>query len=249
MTPPLPLMVPDLGIDGVAVRVTSRAGGVSKAPYSSLNLGDHVDDQISAVRINRERLQAALGLSPVRWLNQVHGCRAVQANVEMTPEADAQWTTAIGQPIAVLTADCLPVVLVSHDAACVGVAHAGWRGLAAGVLQALIKGMPAPPTQLSAWLGPAISPAAYQVGPEIREAFTKSMGSACHACFSPSLARPGYWQADLFSLARLALERADVGTITGGECCSYADADRFFSHRRDGPATGRFATLVWRVAP
>ncbi len=249
MTAPLPMMAPDVGVEGVAVRVTTRLGGVSAVPYSSLNLGDHVNDQISAVRINRERLQAALDLPPVAWLNQVHGCRVVQANAETIPEADAQWTTGARQPIAVLTADCLPVVLVSHDAACVGVAHAGWRGLAAGVLQALIAGMPAPPSQLTAWLGPAISPAAYEVGPEIRDAFTQSMGSACHACFAPSLARPGHLMADLFSLARLALESAGVGIITGGDCCSYADADRFFSHRRDGPATGRFATLVWRVAP
>jgi YfiH family protein len=243
----LPLMAPDLGIDGVAVRVTTRLGGVSAAPFASLNLADHVNDEVSAVRINRERLQAALGLSPVAWLNQVHGCRVVQANAEMTPEADAQWTTAVGQPIAVLTADCLPVVLFSHDAACVGVAHAGWRGLAAGVLLALITEMPASASQLSAWLGPAIGPATYEVGPEVREAFITRMGRACYACFSPSVARAGHWLADLFSLARLALENAGVGVITGGEICSHTETDRFFSHRRDGPLTGRFATLVWRV--
>jgi YfiH family protein len=243
----LPLMAPDLGIDGVAVRVTTRLGGVSAAPFASLNLADHVNDESSAVQINRERLQAALGLSPVAWLNQVHGCRVVQADAEMTPEADAQWTTAVGQPIAVLTADCLPVVLVSHDAACVGVAHAGWRGLAAGVLPALIAEMPAASSQLSAWLGPAIGPATYEVGPEIREAFTTRMGRACHACFSPSGDRDGHWLADLSSLARLALENAGVGVITGGEICSHTEADRFFSYRRDGPVTGRFATLAWRV--
>jgi len=244
----LPLIAPDLGIGGVAVRVTTRLGGVSAAPYSSLNLADHVNDEFSAVRTNRERLQAALGLSPIAWLNQVHGCRVVQANVEMTPEADAQWTTAAGQPIAVLTADCLPVVLVPHDAACVGVAHAGWRGLANGVLSSLIQEMPASPSQLTAWLGPAIGPATYEVGPEIREAFTTRMGSACQRCFSPSVTRPGHWLADLFSLASMALETAGVGVITGGEVCSYTEADRFFSYRRDGPVTGRFATLVWRVA-
>jgi YfiH family protein len=243
----LPLMAPDLGIDGVAVRVTTRLGGVSAAPFASLNLADHVNDESSAVQINRERLQAALGLSPVAWLNQVHGCRVVQADAEMTPEADAQWTTAVGQPIAVLTADCLPVVLFSHDAACVGVAHAGWRGLAAGVLPALITEMPASASQLSAWLGPAIGPATYEVGPEVREAFITRMGRACYACFSPSVARAGHWLADLFSLARLALENAGVGVITGGEICSHTETDRFFSHRRDGPLTGRFATLVWRV--
>ncbi|MEK9989451.1 MAG: peptidoglycan editing factor PgeF [Halieaceae bacterium] len=247
MNASLPLMAPDLGIDGVAVRVTTRLGGVSAAPFASLNLADHVNDESSAVQINRERLQAALGLSPVAWLNQVHGCRVVQADAEMTPEADAQWTTAVGQPIAVLTADCLPVVLVSHDAACVGVAHAGWRGLAAGVLPALIAEMPAAASQLSAWLGPAIGPATYEVGPEIREAFTTRMGRACHACFSPSVDRDGHWLADLSSLARLALENAGVGVITGGEICSHTEADRFFSYRRDGPVTGRFATLVWRV--
>lgn len=249
MNSSLPLMTADLGLGGVAVRVTTRQGGTSAAPYTSLNLGDHVHDREDAVRVNRQRLRAALGVLPVAWLRQVHGCRVVQANPEMLLQADAQWTTTIEQPIAVLTADCLPVVLVANDASCVGVAHAGWRGLAGGVLQALIAAMPPSPSELTAWLGPAISPAAYEVGPEICAAFERSMGSRSQSCFVPSPRRSGHFMADLFSLARLALERAGVARVIGGELCSYSDADRFFSHRRDGPATGRFATLVWRVSP
>ena len=247
--PRVHLMTPDLGVGGVAVRVTTRFGGVSAPPYASLNLGEHVNDCVDAVLINRQRLQATLDLSPVAWLRQVHGCCVVPANPELIPEADAQWTAAMEQPIAVLSADCLPVVLVANDASCVGVAHAGWRGLAGGVLQALIAAMPVPPSHLSAWLGPAISPAAYEVGPEVSAAFRASMGDRSAVCFTPSLRQPGHFMADLFSLARLTLEHAGIESILGGGLCSHAESDRFFSHRRDGPATGRFATLVWRVAP
>ena len=249
LTSALALMAPHVGVSGVAVRVTTRRGGVSCSPYRSLNLGDHVDDQPEAVQVNRQRLHAALGLAPVAWLRQVHGCRAVQSDPEMQFEADAQWTTKIGQPIAVLTADCLPVVLASNDGACVGVAHAGWRGLAAGVLQALIADMPVLPSNVTAWLGPAIGPKVYEVGPEVYAVFEDRLGDRSARCFVPSARRPGHFMADLFALARLALTEAGVSQVNGGGLCSYTDAERFFSHRRDGPTTGRFATLVWRESP
>ena len=243
------MLAPDVGVDGVAIRVTTRMGGVSAAPYASFNLGDHVGDRAASVQVNRQRLRAALGLPAVAWLRQVHGCQVLQSDPDALPDADGQWTQAVGQPLAVLTADCLPVVIVADDASCVGVAHAGWRGLAGGVLQALVGSMPVSSSQTTAWLGPAIGPAVYEVGPEVCTAFERSLGDDGKRCFAPSLGRPGHFMADLFSLARLALGNAGVGRITGGECCSHTDAERFFSHRRDGPATGRFATLVWRVAP
>ncbi len=249
MTASLPMMAPDLSVGGVAVRVSTRSGGISAAPYASLNLGDHVNDRAEAVEINRQRLQAALDLAPVAWMQQMHGCRVVRSDPELRPEADAQWTTEIGQPIAVLTADCLPVVLVSHDASCVGVAHAGWRGLAGGVLENLIADMPAVPSALTAWLGPAIGPEVYEVGPEVYVAFKARMGDSCESCFVASGSRPGHYMANLFLLAKLALEEAGVARVSGGGICSFTDARRFFSHRRDGPATGRFATLVWRESP
>jgi YfiH family protein len=248
LTAPIPMLAPDVGVDGVAIRVTTRMGGVSAAPYASLNLGDHVGDRETSVRVNRQRLLAALDLPSVAWLRQVHGCRVLQSDPHALPDADGQWTQAVEQPIAVLTADCLSVVIVAADASCVGVAHAGWRGLAGGVLQALVASMPVSSSQMIAWLGPAIGPAAYEVGPEVRAAFRRSLGDDSERCFAASLGRPGHFRADLFSLARLALGNAGVGRVTGGERCSHADAERFFSHRRDGPATGRFATLVWRVA-
>jgi len=162
----------------------------------------------------------------------------------VVPEADAHWTDARNRPLAVLTADCLPVVLAAGDASCVGIAHAGWRGLAAGVLESLLSAMPAEPASMTAWLGPAISAAAYEVGPEVKKTFEQHCGEAGGDCFQPSNRR-GHCMADLTALARLRLSRAGVSTIAGGDRCTYGEPEIFFSHRREGPATGRMATLVW----
>jgi len=243
----LDLMAPDLGVEGVAVRVTTRSGGVSEAPFNALNLGLHVGDEAQRVLENRGRLESAIGCSPIRWLTQVHGVETVEANEkDGTPTADAQWTSALRRPLAVLTADCLPVVMVSRDASCVGIAHAGWRGLAGGVLESLVTAMPVPASALVAWLGPAISAAAYEVGPEVRDAFVARLGCAAQDGFTPSSAREGHWMADLPALARVTLARAGVDRVAGGDHCTVGSAAQFYSYRRDGAATGRMATLVWR---
>ena len=240
----LPLWAPDTGLGGVEIRVSTRKGGVGQSPYDSLNLADHVGDKAESVAENRRRLAEALPADAVCWLNQVHGVSALEATPGLVPDADAHWTAARNLPLAVLTADCLPVVLMARDASCVGIAHAGWRGLAAGVLEALLAAMPAEPASMSTWLGPAISAAAYEVGPEVKTTFEQQCGEESGDCFHPSH-RQGHWMADLAALARLRLSRAGVSTITGGSRCTVGEPDHFFSHRREGPATGRMATLVW----
>lgn len=240
----LPLWAPDTGLDGVEIRVSTREGGVSQSPYDSLNLADHVGDKAESVAENRRRLAEALPGDAVCWLNQVHGVNVVEAAPEVVPDADAHWTAARDLPLAVLTADCLPVVLMARDASCVGIAHAGWRGLAAGVLESLLAVMPAEPASITAWLGPAISAAAYEVGPEVKATFEQQCGEESGDCFHPSH-RQGHWMADLVALARLRLRRAGVPTIAGGGRCTHGESAQLFSHRREGPATGRMATLVW----
>ena len=240
----LPLWAPDAALAGVEIRVSTREGGVSQFPYDSLNLADHVGDQAESVAENRRRLAEALPNGGVCWLNQIHGVETVEGKVGLVPEADAHWTAARNRPLAVLTADCLPVVLMTIDGSCVGIAHAGWRGLAAGVLESLLTAMPAEPASMTAWLGPAISAAAYEVGPEVKTTFEQTCGEESGDCFLASH-RQGRWMADLWALARLRLGRAGVSTIIGGGRCTYSESADFFSHRREGPATGRMATLVW----
>lgn len=229
---------------GVVTVATERCGGTSEGPYASLNLGDHVGDDPERVAANREALKARLGLpSEPAWLDQVHGTRAIDLDVEPPGTADAAVTSAIGRVCAVLTADCLPVVLASVDGSRVGVAHAGWRGLAAGVLPATVIRMGVAPGDLLAWLGPAIGPACYEVGAEVREAFV-ARDPAAAPCFAAS--RRGHWLADLYGLARRSLRAAGVAAIFGGGFCTYTSETRFFSHRRAAPC-GRMATLVWRA--
>ena len=240
----LPLWAPDTALEGVEIRVSTREGGVSQFPYDSLNLADHVGDQAESVAENRRRLAEALPGDGVCWLNQIHGFEVVEGKVGIVPEADAHWTNARDLPLAVLTADCLPVVLMATDASCVGIAHAGWRGLAAGVLESLLSAMPAEPASMTAWLGPAISAAAYEVGPEVKMTFEQHYGEESGDCFQASHSQ-GYWMANLPALARLRLSRAGVPAITGGGRCTHGEPEQFFSHRREGPTTGRMATLVW----
>ena len=240
----LSLWAPDAALAGVEIRVSTREGGVSQFPYDSLNLADHVGDQAESVAENRRRLAEALPGGGVCWLNQIHGVETVEGKVGLVPEADAHWTAVRNRPLAVLTADCLPVVLMATDASCVGIAHAGWRGLAAGVLESLLTAMPAEPASVTAWLGPGISAAAYEVGPEVKMTFEQHCGEESGDCFQSSH-RQGYWMADLPALARLRLSRAGVPVIRGGGRCTHGEPEHFFSHRREGPATGRIATLVW----
>lgn len=244
--PAPPLITPQIGIDGVEIRVTTRLGGVSRPPYDTLNLGDHVGDRADHVRENRDRVGGVIPGDAMNWLKQVHGTRVVEAPDGPAPEADGQWTRERHRPLAVLTADCLPVVLATEDARCVGIAHAGWRGLAAGVLESLVSAMPVRGASVVAWLGPAISAAAYEVGPEVKETFENVLGEASSDCFTPSEQAYGHWMADLALLARLRLRRAGISVILGGDRCTYGESEHFFSHRREGPATGRMATIVWR---
>lgn len=225
---------------------TTRNGGASRAPWSALNLGDHVGDDPATVLHNRELLRDALELpGDPAWLQQVHGTAVVDAARAGEREAaDASWTTSRGVVCAVLTADCLPVLFCNRAGTHVAAAHAGWRGLAAGVLESTVAWLAADgvrPDSLLAWLGPAIGPATYEVGDEVREAFLRADPGAGSA-FRPG--RPGHWRLDLYGAARQRLRRAGVTAISGGNFCTLAEPERFFSHRRDG-VTGRQATLVW----
>jgi purine-nucleoside/S-methyl-5'-thioadenosine phosphorylase / adenosine deaminase len=226
------------------VRAWSTERG-SPARYGSLNLALHVGDDASAVAANRERLRAALELkAEPRWLEQVHGTRVLDLDRESGAQADGAVTSRAGVACVVMTADCLPVLLCDRGGTRVGVAHAGWRGLLNGVLPAAVAALGGNPSDLIAWLGPAIGQAAYEVGCEVRDAFL-ARSTAASRRFLPN-AR-GRWQADLYGLARDALEAAGVQSVHGGGFCTSTDAGRFFSHRREAPC-GRMATLVWLAA-
>ena len=223
---------------------TTRAGGLSRGCYASLNLADHVGDEPASVAQNRDRLAAALALpsAPV-WLRQVHGVRVVNAgHCAPVPEADAAFATDAGVVCGVLTADCLPLLLCDREGSRVAAAHAGWRGLAAGVIEATVAALQRPAADLLAWLGPAISGSAYVVGDEVRAAFIGHAPVAAEA-FLP--ASSGGWQADLYRLARQRLAAAGVDAVYGAERCTYREAEQFYSYRRDGARSGRMASLIW----
>ena len=228
----------------VRAAFTLRRGGASTGPYASLNLGDHVGDDPRAVAANRQQVQQALALpAQPAWLRQVHGVRLVAAD-QAGAEADASYTRAANQVCAVLVADCLPVLLCDDAGTVVAAAHAGWRGLAAGVLHHTVRELAVPPGQLMAWLGPAIGPQKFEVGAEVRAAFIAGDPHA-GSHFRPAAA-PDKFYADLCGLARAQLAAAGVTRISGGHWCTATDAASFFSHRRDG-VSGRMAALIWRV--
>ena len=223
--------------------ITTRAGGSSIGPYAGLNLGLRTDDDPLAVEANRRRLRAALPGEP-KWLRQVHGCDVVDADaLGGVPEADAAVARSANTVCAVLVADCIPVLLADRAGSAVAIAHAGWRGLARGVLERAMERLDRPPEELLAYLGPGIGPGAFEVGPDVRDAFLAGDARA-EAAFSPR--SPGKWMADLFLLARQRLARCGVTRIHGGDLCTYSDPRRFYSYRRDG-ATGRMAALIWRA--
>ena len=227
-----------------AVATARDVPGASKPPFDAFNLGSRCGDDAAAVAANRAALVEALALpSMPLWLRQVHGVDVFDADGEAAngePEADAAITHRTGVVLAVLTADCLPVVFCADDGSAVGVAHAGWRGLAAGVLEATVARLRVPPQQLVAWIGPAIGAASYEVGAEVHAAFVDADAGAA-AAFVPT--RPGHWLCDLPALARRRLAHAGVGRVHGGGFDTFADT-RFYSFRRERE-TGRFATLVW----
>lgn len=238
------VIIPDwLAPENVRARVTTRAGGVSRAPYDSFNLAAHVGDDPQAVAANRARLRAALLLpAEPAWLTQVHGVSVVDATLAAgQPQADGAFTTAPGVVCAVLTADCLPVLLCDRAGTRVAALHAGWRGLAGGVIEAGIKALGVAGGELLAWLGPAIGPQAFEVGAEVRATFVAHDPAAGSAFRSKG---DGKFLADIYLLARQRLAGLGVTAVYGGGLCTVADRDRFYSYRRDG-ATGRMASLVW----
>jgi len=258
----------------VRALTTTRLGGVSRGPYASLNLADHVGDEPSQVVRNRALLRECLGLpSEPRWLRQVHGCAvadigalgppvagaaagtaaadisgaaapavaAADASTGASCTADAAMATRAGEVCAVMTADCLPVLLCDRQGTRVAAVHAGWRGLAAGVVEAAVRRLAVPHDELLCWLGPAIGPRAFEVGPEVRALFLAGDASTASA-FAPS--PQGKWRADLYALARTRLRACGVRRVFGGGWCTHSDGRRFFSFRRDG-VTGRMASLIW----
>jgi polyphenol oxidase len=230
---------------------TLRAGGVSVGPCASLNVGAHVQDDPNAVAENRRRIVAAFELpAEPAWLTQVHGAAVARLEPRSDPtlKADAVVTAEVGRVCVIQVADCLPVLFAARDGSVVGAAHAGWRGLAAGVLENTIATLGVPPAQLLAWIGPGIGQAHFEVGAEVRDALVgaapqNGAGQAA-AAFQPN-ARDR-WQCDLVALTRQRLAAAGLRNIYGGNWCTFADAERFFSHRRDG-RSGRMAALIWRV--
>lgn len=233
----------------VRALMTTRVGGVSRPPYDSFNLATHVGDDPIAVAENRRRLRHHLPAEPL-WLDQVHGTSVADAGRDTAEVvADAAVARAPGRVCAVLTADCLPVLLCDARGSVVAAAHAGWRGLVAGVLEETVRSMGIGPARILAWLGPAIGPDAFEVGEEVRQAFIEHHPMAATA-FRPALPGtldelPRKWLADLYALARLRLAAVGVERVYGGVGCTHREADRFYSYRRDG-RTGRMAALIWR---
>lgn len=246
----LELLTPEWTVpDNVIAGVTTRRGGVSEPPYDTLNLAQHVGDAMLAVEQNRARVAAALDADlRWQWLEQVHGTEVRRVAAPTAPlVGDALVTSVPGLVCCVMTADCLSVFFTDRKGTEVAVAHAGWRGLVAGVLEDTVQTMAAAPSQVSAWLGPAIGPCHFEVGAEVRDAFVATAGDgdarqAVAACF---LTAPGgKYLGDLFALARLRLAAIGLESVTGGGHCTFCDSDRCYSHRRQNP-TGRLLSLIY----
>ena len=225
--------------------VTTRLGGVSEGRYASFNLATHCGDAPARVAENRSRLELLSGARSICWLDQVHGVAVVDAglNYSSPPAADAALCRSSAHAVAILTADCLPVLICDRAGTLVAAAHCGWRGLAQGVLTNLVAHLDTRNDTLLAWLGPAIGPTRYEIGNDVRDALL----DAVPAVIVDAAVRPGHasgkWWADLYGLARAELAGLGVTSIYGGGLCTYGDT-RFYSFRRDG-VTGRMATLIW----
>lgn len=237
-------LIPDWPVPGhVKALITTRRGGVSQPPYASLNLAQHVGDAADAVAQNRARLRefCALPQEPF-WLQQVHGCRVADgARDRPGCEADAVYSRQPGRVCAVLTADCLPLLMSDRAGRVVCAVHAGWRGLANGVVESAVSRLRVTPEELLVWLGPAIGPDAFEVGHEVRAAFVERHAEDAQAFHANA---QGRWQADIYQLARLRLQRLGVGYVGGGGYCTASQKSLFYSYRRDG-VTGRMASLIW----
>lgn len=255
------VIIPDWPAPGrVRAAFTLRSRGVSRPPFDSFNVASHVGDEPRAVEENRARLRERLELTAEpAWLTQVHGPHVADLDAVadldsmagLDPgaargllEADAAVTRAAARICVIQVADCMPVLFAAADGTAIGAAHAGWRGLAGGVLEATVRAMNTPPAQVLAWLGPAIGQAHFEVGDEVRAAFMADDPGASAAFVANDRGR---WQCDLYVLARLRLATIGVRSVHGGGWCTYADKARFFSYRRDGRC-GRMAALIWRVS-
>jgi len=221
---------------------TTRVGGFSKDSWNSMNLGLQCGDDPAAVQRNQEKLVSLLPVAP-QWLRQVHGTQVVTHSLASgeEPEADGLVSFSPGQVGAVLTADCLPVLFCNRSGNRVAVAHAGWRGLAQGVLQATVKQMKEMPGEIMAWLGPAIGPEVYEVGEDVRQAFPKEQGIYFRK-------NGETWMLDLYGVAKRILTQLGISAVYGGHFCTFRDRERFFSYRRDG-VTGRMASVIWLELP
>jgi polyphenol oxidase len=248
---------------GVQAFVTIRVDGCSQGAYASFNLAEHVDDDAQSVQANRHLLLEQLGEQlcektgqrelALQWVEQVHGVDVLQATHPPTtpaPTADAIYTSATGLVCGVLTADCLPVLFATVDGSAIAVAHAGWRGLCNGVLEATVKQFQCAPSQITAWLGPAIAACHFEVGDEVRAAFLAKATTDNHrttaAAFQPK-EHAGKWQADLYALARIRLRALGLTAVSGDAQCTVCHADTFYSYRQQ-KITGRFATLIVKTA-
>ncbi len=229
----------------VQALITTRfAFGISAAPFHQANLGDHVGDQANAVAANRRELQHRLRFAtPITFMQQVHGIEVSDLDqTAIHPAADACITRNTMRACAVLTADCLPVLFAANDGSIVAAAHAGWRGLLAGVLEATVAAMQTPAAELSCYIGPGISATHFEVGDEVRDAFCSADARTAFAFVANPSQR---WQCDLPALAKFRLTQMGLGAIYQSADCSYRDQDLYYSHRRDAGATGRFASMVW----
>jgi len=221
---------------------TTRTGGLSQIPYHSLNFGDHVGDDALTVASNRQLLNPFVPAEPL-WLKQIHSTIAVDATLaSCLPEADAVYSKQKNVVCAVMTADCLPILLCDKTGTTVAAIHAGWRGLLNGVIESTIKSLEIAPQNILAWFGPAIGPTAFEVGRDVYDGFNHHDARSIQAFTLQNQSQK--WLANIYQLARLRLESIGVRSISGGDDCTYSDKERFFSFRRDGD-TGRMATLIW----
>ncbi len=231
--------------DFVKAGTTLRKGGMSLSPYDSFNLATHVDDELTVVKKNRAILQQSLNVpNALQWLEQTHSTQAVLLpSEEAIPKADAAYTTEKNIVCAVMTADCLPLLITDRQGSCIAAVHAGWRGLYDGIIEATIKKLPVAPESLLVWLGPAIGADVYEVGKEVYDAFTLSedVDEIKRTFISVS---EEHWLFDLYHMAKLRLNKIGVKQIYGGDRCTLSEEEQFFSYRRDG-VTGRMASLIW----
>jgi len=243
MTPPFDWIVPEWPAPpGIKTLITTRNGGVSRGAFASFNLGLRTGDDPGAVTANRAYLRGRLPQEP-KWLAQQHGTAVVEVDdIDGSPAADASIARRPGTVCVIMIADCVPVLFTDQSGTLVAAAHAGWRGLAGGVLENTVRSMGVSPGEVLACLGPGIGPQAFEVGPEVRDAFIARNALAASA-FAPG--RSDKWLADLYALARLALARIGVTRVHGGGLCTASDPQRFYSYRRDR-ITGRMAALIWR---